>query len=121
MTPNPQKLRVYETLHSLNQGFEQVLTDLVRLQEFPCFRREPLGHFQVLVEETRAWANFELLEVLHGREQDDWTRFGRLRRAWDKRYRDPNDVLIEAERLKGELSKSAGKRQARGSKGARHV
>ncbi len=109
MKPTPQKLRVYEILHSLNLGFEQVLADLVRLQEFPFLRREPLGHLQVVVEETRAWANFELVEVLHSREQDDWTRFGRLRHQWEKQYRDPNDVLIEAEKLKRKLRKATGK------------
>jgi hypothetical protein len=115
------KLPVYETLHSLNQGFEQVLADLVRLQQFPFFRRELLGHFQVVVEETRAWANFELVEAMHTREQVDWAHFGRLRHRWEKRYRDPNDVLIEAEQLKRKLGKSSSKRRAKGSRGGSHV
>ena len=117
MTPTPSKLRVYEALHSLNQRFEQVLADLVRLQEFPFFRREALGHLQVVVEETRAWANFELVEAMHGREQEDWTRSGRLRHQWDKRYRDPDDVLIEAEQRKRELRKAAAKRRTQGGRG----
>ena len=121
MTPSPQKLRVYEALHSLNRAFEQVLAVLGRLQEFPFFRREPLGHFHVVVEETRAWANFELLEVLLDREQDAWARFGRRRDRWEKKYRDPDDILLEAERLKRKLGKSAGKRGAKGSSGGRHV
>jgi hypothetical protein len=117
MTPIPQKLRVYEALHSLNQGFENVLAELVRLQEFPFLRREFLRHFQVMVEETRAWANFELVEAMHSREQDDWARFGRLRHQWEKRYRDPDDVLIEAEQRKRELRKAAARRGTKGSKG----
>jgi len=64
-----QKLRVYETLHSLNQDSERVLTDLRSLQEFPFLRREFLRHFQVVMEETRAWANFEVTEAMHSREQ----------------------------------------------------
>jgi hypothetical protein len=119
MKSTPQKLRVYETLHSLNQGFEQVLAELRRLQVFPFFRRELLGHFQVVVEETRAWANFELVGVLHGREQGDWTRFGRLRRRWEKRYQDPDDVVTAAAGLKRKLPKSARKRRAKGGKGVR--
>jgi hypothetical protein len=105
-----QKLRVYETLHSLNQDFERVLTDLRSLQAFPFLRREFLSHFQVVVEETRCWANFEIAEVMHSREQHDWARFGRLRQRWEKQYRDPNDVLIEAKKRKRELRKAAGKR-----------
>src|SRR5216683_2804989 len=108
----PQKLRAYQTLFTLNQAFENVLADLQRLQVLPFFRPEFLQEFQVMVEETRACVNFELVEAMHSREQDDWTRFGRLRQKWEKRYRDPQDVLIEAERLR----KSAGKR-----KGGSHV
>ena len=108
-----QKLRVYETLHSLNQAFEQVLADLRRLQEFPFLSREFLKHFQSAVEETRCWANFEIAEVMHSREQHDWAKFGRLRQRWENRYADPNDVLIEAEKRKRELRRVAGKRRGK--------
>ena len=109
MVPS-QKLRVYETLHSLNQAFEQLLADFRRLQQLPFFSRKFLHHFQVVVEETRAWANFEVAEVMHSREQNDWARFGRVRRRWEKRYSDPDDVLLEAEKRRRELRKGAGKR-----------
>lgn len=108
-----QKLRVYETLHSLNQGFERVLTDLRSLQEFQFLSREFLRHFQIVIEETRSWANFEIAEVMHSREQHDWARFGRLRQRWEKRYADPNDVLIEAKKRKRELRKAAAKRRGK--------
>src|SRR5216684_5874333 len=107
----PRKLLAYQTLFTLNQAFENVLADLQRLQRLPYFRSEFLREFQVMVEETRACINFELVESLHSREQDDWARFGRLRQKWEKRYRDPQDVLIEAEKLR----KSAGKRRKGGS------
>ena len=108
-----QKLRVYETLHSLNQHFEQVLADLQHLQQFPFLSREFLRHFQIIIEETRCWANFEIAEVMHNREQHDWARFGRLRQRWEKRFADHNDVLIEAEKHKRELRKAAGKRRGK--------
>src|SRR5216684_796376 len=109
----PRKLLAYQTLFTLNQAFENVLADLQRLQRLPLFRREFLQEFQVMVEETRACINFELVEAMHSREQDDWARFGRLRIQWEKRYRDRNDVLIEAERLNEKLRKAAGKRRAK--------
>src|SRR5437899_3663307 len=111
----PQKLHAYQTLFTLNQAFENVLADLQRLQRLPFFRPEFLREFQVMVEETRACVNFELVESLHSREQDDWTRFGRLRQQWEKRYRDTKDVLIEAERPKKKLRKSSGKRHKAGT------
>src|SRR5260370_19008536 len=110
MKNSRQNFLAYETLFTLNQAFETVLADLHRLQRLPFFRDEFLREFHVMVEETRACINFELVEALHSREQDDWTRFGRLRQQWEKRYRDPQDVLIEAEKLR-----KAGKRGKRGS------
>lgn len=117
MKSTPQKLRVYETIYSLNQGFEQVLADLRRLQEQPFFRREFLRALSVVVEETRAWANSEVAEVLHSRELADWTRLGRLRQRWETKYRDPNDVIIEADKLKRKRGRTTGKRR-RAEKGA---
>jgi len=102
-----QKLRVYETLHSLNQDFERVLTDLKSFQEFPFLSRDFLRHFQIVIEEIRSCANFEIADVMHSREQHDWARYGRLRQRWEKRYADPNDVLIEAEKRKRESRKAA--------------
>jgi len=106
MKPASKKLLVYEVLHGLNQEFEQVLTELGRLGKLG-FRRELLAEFRVVVEETRAWANFEVVETIHGREERDWFRFGRLHRQWEKKLFDPNDVLIEAERLKEKRRKVA--------------
>ena len=111
----PQKLLAYQTLFTLNQAFENVLADLQRLQRLPFFRSEFLREFQVMVEETRACVNFELVEAMHSREQDDWTRFGRLRQKWEKRLQDPDDVLIEAKRRK-----AAGKRRIKGG-GTNHA
>ena len=115
-----QKLRVYETLHSLNEAFEQVLTDFRRLQEFPFFRRQLLRALSVVVEETRAWANYELIETMHQREQADWAKFGRLRNRWEQRYKDSSDALFEAEGLKRKMRKAAGKHRLKGGRGARH-
>jgi hypothetical protein len=103
-TPSP-KLRVYETLQALNHGFEQVLIDLGRLHKLgsrPAF----LNACRVIVEETRAWTNFEVVEVLQRREQNDWERFSRLRREAEKPLEDPNDVLIRAEPIKPPRAKA---------------
>src|SRR5262245_5750026 len=91
-----QKLRVYETLHSLNQAFEQVLADFRRLEQSSFLRRDFMRHFQTVIEETRCWANFEIVEAMHSREQHDWAGYGIQRRRWDKRFEDPNDVVIKA-------------------------
>jgi hypothetical protein len=99
-TASSQKLEVYGALYSLNQGFEHVLRDLRRLREFPFLRPQLLDVLNVIVQETRAWANFEAIEVLQSLEQNDWAKYGRIHRRWEKKYQDPNDILIEAEKLK---------------------
>ncbi len=117
------RLPVYENLHFLNQDFQQVLNDIARLQELGVFQRD-LGHiFSVVVKETRAWANVEMAEFLQMREQDAWAYFGRLHNRWEKRLRDPNDVLLEAKQLLEKRRQAAarkkGQRKGRraGSKG----
>jgi hypothetical protein len=111
-----QKLLVYETLHALNQDFENVLANLRRLQEFPFPSREFLKHFQIVVEETRAWANFAVVEVMHQREQDDRASFGSLRQRWEKRFADPNDVITEPKKRRQNLRQATGKRRRKGGK-----
>jgi hypothetical protein len=111
-----QKLLVYETLHALNQDFENILVNLRHLQEFPFPSREFLRHFQIVVEEARAWTNFELVEVMHQREQDDRASFGSMRQRWEKRFADPNDVLIDAKKRRQEPRQVARKRRRKGGK-----
>ena len=72
-------LPVYESLYALNRDFEQVLADFARLQELGMFQERDLGNtFRLIVLETRAWANLELVEALQPREQGDWAQFGEL-------------------------------------------
>jgi len=110
---------VYESLHALNHGFEWVLTELARLHELGMFNQDLTNILRVVVKETRAWANFELLEILHQREQDDWTRFGRLHRRWEKKLQDPNDVLIEAKLLMEKQQKAVAKKSRQTQPGAK--
>ncbi len=113
-----QKLQVYEALHSLNEGFERILADLGRLQEFPFLARALLRPITIAVQETRAWVNYDVLETMHSRELDDWARFGRLRRQWEKRYLDPENGAAKATPpRKG--AKAAGGRRVKGGKGGR--
>src|SRR5216684_4525680 len=98
------KLRLYEILYTLNQGFEQVLYQLQQLEKLGL-GRQPWKALRVIVEENRAEVNFELVERFVEREQSDWTYFGRLRQQREKKYRDPQDVLIEANRLRQRMKK----------------
>jgi hypothetical protein len=65
------------------------------------------------VEENRAEVSFELVERLAEREERDWTYFGRLRHEREKKLRDPQDVLIEADRLRKQVKKRQARRSPR--------
>jgi hypothetical protein len=93
------KLRAYHVLYRLNRAFEIVRLNLDRLKELG-FRRLFLDEFYALAEELRAEANFKLTAELGFREQHDWRRFGLIVREREKRLRDPNDILLEADRMR---------------------
>ena len=117
--PKPvERLPVYENLHALNRDFGQVLADLAKLQELGVFQHDRFNIFRIMVQETRAWANMELAELLQMREEDDLGWFGRLHRRWEKKREDPNDVLREAKHLMEKRRKAAAKkRRGAGSEG----
>jgi hypothetical protein len=111
--PKPvERLPVYENLHALNRDFGQVLADLARLQELGVFQHDRGSILRVVVQQTRAWANMELVEVLQPLEQDDRAWFGRIYDRWEKTWKDPNDVLIEARQLLEKRRRAAARKKA---------
>jgi hypothetical protein len=85
---NVPKVHVYDALATLNRDFEQVLADLERLERLRLFplrwQRKVLKVWRATVEETRASVNFELVEILHQREERDWVGFGAIRQRLEK-------------------------------------
>ena len=97
--PKPvPKVLIYEALSTLNRDFEQVLGDLERLGELRLFprrwQRKFLKTWRATLEETRAWANFEVVELLHQREEREWVDFGRVRQRSEKSSEPPPEVLV---------------------------
>jgi len=99
------KLRIYEYLFLLNQKLQETVQILKQLEKCPWLRRDFLRSFQVEVEDLRAQTNFEVIEHLSDREQHDWAHFGKLRRAWDRQFEDPDDVYLKAEQREEERRK----------------
>jgi hypothetical protein len=95
----PQKQLVYETLHGMNHHFDQLLLDRLRLSELRLLKLDDLKGLASIIEETRAWINFELVELMQRREQEDWAKFSNLRLQWERKQEDPNDVVIKARRM----------------------
>jgi hypothetical protein len=106
-----EKSLVYDSLAGFNHAFAQVLQNLRTLEKLCSLQHDFFSGLQVALEETRAWANYEVLGRLHDREEIDWGRFGRLRRQWEKKNEDPKDVLLEAARWKKPRQPSAGSKR----------
>jgi hypothetical protein len=80
----------YESLTLIDRSFEQILRELEHLQQLRWFRRRPpIKSVELAVRETRAWAMFEILDVLHQREESEWTKLGRARRRQEGRAARP--------------------------------
>jgi hypothetical protein len=72
------KFRLYTILYHVNEAFEQILGQLQQLDQRGVGPHVS-NKLEVIVEETRAEVNFELVEYLQQRELNDWTRFGAAR------------------------------------------
>lgn len=72
------KVHAYAVLYQVNEGFEQIQAQLQQADKSGTWRHVT-KRLQVIVEETRAQVNFELVEYLQECELRDWTRLGAAR------------------------------------------
>ncbi len=119
--PQPlPKSAVYFIVASFNRELEFAMEHLRKLREFK-FRREPIDAIIANIEELRCWSNSEFLEVQVEHEEKEITRWETLSRAYDATWQDPNDVLIEADRIRrdrtaDEIIREVERRQGDGKK-----
>jgi hypothetical protein len=82
------KAQAYEALAIFNRDVERVLEDLERLEALGLlpqrWQRRFLRVWRATLEETRAWTNFELVDVLGQKEEREWVRFARIRLRAEK-------------------------------------
>jgi hypothetical protein len=137
MTQHPPKAPAFETRERTsrcvrafgvtadrNHAFGQVIALVAWVKRLGLFQGEFPGRFaktcRPSIEEPGAWAIFEITENLYRRADEDWPRFVRMLRHLENKFKDPNDVLLEAKHLKQKLQakqestakKRAGKEQA---------
>jgi hypothetical protein len=118
LTKPVERLPVYENLFALNRGFEEVLIALARLQELGAIQRD-FGHiFSIMVKKTRAEANMDITYFLQEREQDAGAWYYRLHTWWERKMRDPDDVLREAKLVMAKRRAAARKKSKRQGRGA---
>lgn len=91
------KLRFYESLFLWNQGVDQLIAILRRLERLPFAHKPSLQCTQAEVEELRAGVNADFLEEIGEHERRDQGRFWKQRRTYEKTMEDPDDVYFEVE------------------------
>ncbi len=102
--PQPVTSSAYQAIAELNRGFEHLTQNLQALQEFSFFPADDLTAWTNMICLTQAEANQTLMEALDHREMNNALYYDRLCLQRERELRDPDDVLIEAERRKQELA-----------------
>jgi hypothetical protein len=92
------KLRVYESLFLLNQGVDYVVALLRDMEKFPFADKDSMHSAIVEIEEVRCGMNADFTEHLADSERFNEGHFWKQRRAFEKKWRDPDDVYIDVER-----------------------
>src|SRR6266478_8274764 len=99
------KLRIYESLFLLNQGVDHVVALLRGMEKFPFADKESVQSAVAEIEEVRCDMNADFVEHLADSERFDEGRFWKQRRAFEKKWRDPDGVYIDVERREEERKK----------------
>src|SRR5215469_9695568 len=99
------KSRIYESLFLFNQGVDHLVALLRNMKTFPFFDKESLQSAVVEIEEIRCDINANFTEHLTDSERFDEGRLWKQRRAFEKKWRDPDDVYIDVERREEERKK----------------
>jgi PHD/YefM family antitoxin component YafN of YafNO toxin-antitoxin module len=103
--PLPAKTRLYESLYTLNRGFEFTLLSIERLEHLGMFPLEFLNAWKVTLERLRSHANERLMETLSQFEEEQEAYFDNLEREWQDQFKDPDDTFFEAKDRKEEIKK----------------
>ena len=99
------KLRIYESLFVLNAGIDHVVALLRDMGKFPFVDKDSMQCAIVEIEEVRCDVNADFTEHLADSERFDEGHFWKQRRAFEKKWRDPDDVFIDVERREEERKK----------------
>jgi hypothetical protein len=99
------KPRIYESLFLLNEGMDHIITLLREMEKLPFADKESVQFAVVEIEEVRSDRNADFTEKLADSERFDEGRFGKQRREFEKKWRDPDDVYFEVERREEERKK----------------
>jgi hypothetical protein len=104
---------IFDAVANLNRAFDQVLQGVERLHMMGFFRGEVSNRIprtcRLMVEELRGWAMSDMTIEVHETANSHWDHYGVQRFRFEEKFRDPEDVLRQAEHLKKERERQAGR------------
>jgi hypothetical protein len=103
------KLRIYQTIYRLNLSFANIVANCRALGESGILGPKDTRLYQSYAQELQAEINEEVVATMDEVELRDMHRFGKVRDAYEKELRDPDDVFIHAEERRRELAKQGKK------------
>ena len=98
-------LHMYGLIRAGNEPFSNIVTHCRTLHEAGVLTQKHTRLFQGSAQELQAEINDKLLETIHKGELADWAEFGKVRAAYEKALRGPEDLFLEAEERKRELKR----------------
>ena len=96
---------VRDSARLLNQGIDNVVKLLRDMGKFPFADNDSMQCAIVEIEEVRCGMNADFTEHLADSERFDEGHFWKQRRAFEKKWRDPDDVYLDVERREEERKK----------------
>ena len=100
-----QKTQIYHTLYRLNHSFAAIVGYCQTLQETGLLKPKLTRLFQAFTQELQGEINSDALIVLHGREEHDWARFGKVRDKWEKYLRGPAPKTVQLTKPRNKASR----------------
>lgn len=79
MKARKEEVTIYKSLVRIERGFTRVLQTLAGLQQQKSYQGPSMNSAVRAVREARAGTLFEVLEILHARDEREWIRWGRKR------------------------------------------
>lgn len=83
--PQAKKLQLYQQQYSLNLALENVVLNCQQLQTLNIIPRGFLTLYANMAEELRALINSEIMDSMHGIEDDDAKYYQDERLKWERR------------------------------------
>lgn len=75
------KFPIYQALYNLNAAFHSIAFEIERLDDYEAIPPDTLRLYTATAQELKSAMNHHILDVLLGREERDWYRYGKDRRT----------------------------------------